>query len=1310
MSRFLSFVVLFCLFSFPMLANAQQKVVFFTTDSFLQGKYDMIVQAAKEVGVTVNQFNVERTDVKVLASAAEQSDLLLYEVMGSNDQSKMSQVLNSISKSLPQKRMELRYISHQGSGIPADQQEQIWLYFKNAGYENMRRMFTYIDAKIFDNADANVLPYVEFPEYGLYHPKRPTHVFKTASEYLEWYQTEYPKTQGKPVIGLMFHHAMLGSMDTDHLNEAIRLVEDRGAIALPFYVQLNKVGSLKAAMDKGNNRPYYDVLIAFTSMNHKQNRQQYEDFGAPVMLGMTWRAGDTQDWRENPVGLNPALMPFYYVPKEYAGLTDNLMVSAVENGRTTSIPEQMESMINKALNLTQLQYKANANKKIALMYWNYPPGEKNMAASFMNIPLSMQQIEQVMANEGYQVTPSSEQGLIDAVGEIQRPFYRDNALEPLLATDKAELMPMADYKNWFARLPQKIREEVTFRWGQPEESPMHIIKDGQSYFVIPRIMNGNLMTLPQPPRGRRGEDAEKSIYHDMRLPLNHYYMAVYLYVREHFKADALIHLGTHGSQEWLPGKEQSLSVHDYPLIPLGDIPVLYPYSVDVVGEGTQAKRRGRATLISYQTPAFTPAGLHEGLQPIHDLVHEYQLLDDGAVKAQTENNLISVTGDDIMGDLGLDAAAAKQDFPVFLQKVHDYLHAIAKHTQPIGLHTFGTNPKPEERVLTVMQILGEAYYAELGIDDTSELFAVEYSKIKQSLPYRYLADVLIDQKPIPTEASEVMVSMLERAKQHYDDLSQTRELANLIKGLNGRYIETSIGGDPIRMPDASPTGRNFYSFDPQKVPTQSAWESGKKALNELIAAHKKAEGKFPQKLAFTMWSGETMRHLGMMEAQILYALGVQPIWDKGGKVEGVELISREELGRPRIDIMVSAAGLYRDHFPNVMVHIANAVALVAEEQEADNVVRQHAQELLKALQAKGFSGKQASNMAVTRIFSQEQGNYGVNLEDATLASDTWEDESKLYDLFLKPMQHAYGPNQDEWGDKHAKVNLFAEQLKGVDATVFSRSSNLYGFLNSACPFEYVGGLNLAARAVNGESPQLYISDMTNPTETKLTTGESYLAMELQTRYFHPGWLKSMQAEGYSGAVELLKGVNNFWGWNVMDPSMVRADQWQEFHEVYIKDKYELDMKQWFEESNPTAMAQIAERMLEAIRKDYWEASEQTKKELVQVYQELAEKYDVHTDNQTFKAYVAELSAGYGLSAAAAPDAAASAAEPAAMQAPEQPESSEATEPTETLETVQGQKMQQQQPNEQDPIDQPKWWLLLLAFLAAGALRQIYLRR
>jgi cobaltochelatase CobN len=442
-----------------------------------------------------------------------------------------------------------------------------------------------------------------------------------------------------------------------------------------------------------------------------------------------------------------------------------------------------------------------------------------------------------------------------------------------------------------------------------------------------------------------------------------------------------------------------------------------------------------------------------------------------------------------------------------------------------------------------------------------------------------------------------------------------------------------------------------------------------------------------------------MRHLGMLEAQIFWALGVKPVWDRGGRVTGIEAIPQQELGRPRIDAVISLTGLYRDQFPVVMERFNEAVTLVAalKEPKELNFVRANTERIRAELVAQGIPAEQAENHALTRVFGTESGDYGTKLPEATLGSDQWEEgDGKLEELYLSRMSWAYGPDASQWSrkltDAEGKVvNTYAQHLKGTDAAVFSRSSNLRGLLDTDHPFEYLGGISMAVKYLDGEAPQLYISNMRDPRKARLQDAANFMAMELRSVYQHPNWVKEMMQEDYAGTLNMLKTINNFWGWQVMDRNVVRDDQWQAFHEVYVKDKYELGLREWFEQSNPTALAQISERMIEAIRKGYWEASDETLRELVEVYTEIAAKHDVYTENRTFAQFVADKAAGYGISAAPAPDQASSAATPP-------PEG--ANEPQPQGEQVSGQKLEEVSQEVQDsPLDY--WLFMLLLPIAAG---------
>ena len=1068
---------------------------------------------------------------------------------------------------------------------------------------------------------------------------------------------------------------------------------------------------------QGKVLPNVMLVNTFLGGDTDGKKLRYQAQGIPVLNILHYREGGREMYLEDLAGVSSFRLPFTLTNAEYIGLQDPVVLTVNPDGEMIPLPEQMDLLIGKAMNLAKLQKKANADKKLALLFWNHPPGEKNQGASNMNVPRSIEKLVTDLKKQGYQFKDITEQQMIDAVATMLRPAYRQNALPELMKTDMWDFMPLSIYQAWFKTLPQKVQDDMNQHWGDAEKNHWMVKYQGKKGFVIPRLKLGNLIVMPQPSRGGSTAQQDKDLFHDTKKPMNHYYAAAYLWIREVYNTDAIVHWGTHGTQEWHPGKERGLWAYDYPNLAVGNTPVVYPYIVDNIGEALHVKRRGRGVIISYQVPSFSPAGLSDDFVAINDTIREYTSLDDGLVKSNAKELIIEqAVKMKIPEDMGWKVADLHANFDSFLRDIENYLEDLGSAMQPLGLHTFGETAEDDHLALNIMLMLGDDLMQPLGIKNSRQLFKADYKLIKESEPFKFVRSHIIQQQPLSAkdQANSALAAMVKQGIKYANNMRAETETTGLLTGLSAKWVDPSYGGDPIRNPDALPTGRNMYGFDPSRIPTKAAYAAGVQAMKELIISHEATHKEFPKKLTFTMWSSETLRHLGMLEAQIFYAMGVKPTWDRGGRVTGLEVIPLEELGRPRIDTVISLTGLYRDQFPNVMERFNEAIEMLAnlDESPEQNLIKANTLRIEKALLASGIDAKSARNFALTRVFGTESGDYGTKLPDATLASDQWDEkDGKLAELYLSRMSWAYGPDKSQWSQKAKDatgkiVNVYAEQLKGTSAAVFSRSSNLRGLLDMDHPFEYLGGISLAVQHLDGKAPQLYISNMRDPKKAKLQTAERFLATELRAVYQHPNWVKEMQKEGYAGTLEMLDVINNFWGWQVMDRNVVRDDQWQEFHEVYIKDKYNLDMKEWFEKSNPTAKAQIAERMLEAIRKDYWKASEQTKKELVQVYQELAEKYDVQSDNQTFKAYVAELAAGYGLSSAPAPDAATS---QAAIDTPQQPENSEQTESSDATEVVQGQVMQEQQAQEpQEP--QPRWWLVLFALLLIGAIHQAWLRK
>jgi cobaltochelatase CobN len=1335
-----------------------------STQFVLERKFKLMEEAARRQGVDFRWVQVDRDGEEGVRRVMKDAKVIIIDTPRADDQSAVERVAG---KMLRESSVPVVAIQTFGSGpnrirpvrMEPSRAQRLYEYYVGGTRLNHDRMFQYLGALISGGDLAQVPPPVDLPNGGIYHPAYDQVVFPTLAEYLAWWEKRQSKRSlERPVIGMEMSSTYIADGQTRMLDETVASLEKAGALPVVFYrstrmgrepaagagqaaaqvpggagqgrptgrpssapVQLGAPGSSDAtgfpnprstpavSVDEPlitlDGKVLLNVLMVntFLGSNPEGRKAWHQAMGIPVINVIAYRTGTRAEYYKDTAGISSFYLPFTLTTAEYIGLQDPVVVSANEGGELVPMPEQMNMLVGKAINLARLQTKSNAEKHVALLFWNHPPGEKNQGASNMNVPRSIEYLVDRLRAEGYAFDAVTEQQMIATVAQMLRPAYRHGGIPELMRTPHWEFLPLARYKSWYATLPAEVRTTIEKRWGAPEKSAWIAKKDGVAGFVIPRLKLGNLVVMPQPSRGEMAHsEDEKKMFHDTKQPLNHGYMAGYLWIRDHFKADAIVHFGTHGTQEWTPGKERGLWAYDDPNILVGNVPVVYPYIVDNIGEAIHVKRRGRGVIVSYQTPAFSPAGLSDDFVKINEQIREYQSLDQGLVRDNSRKLIIEqAVKMNIHKDMKWKVADLERDFDKFLRDIEDYLEDLGAQQQPLGLHTLGKDAERAHLVSNVMQMLGQPLYDRLGIKNSRALMREDYKKIQQSRPYRFVEEMVFSDRPLNEISDAGLRAIAEKGRKFLVDLRAEWEIEGVVKGLSSRWIDPSYGGDPIRNPDALHTGRNMYGFDPGRVPTRAAYEAGKEAIEQLILTYKATHGKFPEKLAFTMWSTETMRHLGMLEAQILYAMGIKPKWDEGGRVVGMEVIPQKDLGRPRIDPVISLTGLYRDQFPNVMERFNEAVVMLAGLNESDNVnyVRANTNRIKAKLLALGVKKDDAEEFALTRVFGNESGDYSTRLTDASLASDKWEEgDGKLEKLYLSRMSWAYGPNTANWSRKLVgkggeEINTYAEHLKGTSAAVFSRSSNLRGLLDTDHPFEYLGGISMAVKFLDGANPQLYISNMRDPRRAKLETAEGFMAKELRAVYQHPNWMKEMQKEGYSGTLQMLNTVNNFWGWQVMDRNIVRDDQWQEFHESYVKDRYKLGMREWFEKSNATALAQIAERMIEAIRKDYWKADEQTKRELVEVYQDIAKRHDVHTSNETFKAYVRELAQGFGL---ATPSAGARASRPS----PTTPQLPPAMSPSQPIpEVIRGQELKEVQQKLEELIWTYVW--VILAIILGG---------
>ncbi|WP_043462767.1 cobaltochelatase subunit CobN [Azovibrio restrictus] len=1282
------FLLLFSSLLLGLAASAVQardtQVLFLAASPVQPGKFVNLERLARAQGVRLQARFAEKLPAEVDGSLFQEADLVILDAPRDHIEAYVRGRLGQALEALEHKpHIWMNTQQPRFAGLAPELAGRLHGYYVNGARSNFEHFFQAIAARDDPAALARVPPPIRFPTSAIYHPRAPSLVFADAPAYLAWKGHD----ERRPVVAIALHQQYIAAEQTAFIDDLIARIEAAGAVPLPFYTPILGEESVRQLLVR-QGKPLADVLINTQIMlNPDGRRKEFEAMGIPVIQAMPYRKGDEADWLADSQGVSLMDVPFYLAQAEYAGITDILIAAASRvDDQVVAIEAQAAAAVHKALRQVALQRKANRDKRLAIFFYNYPPGEKNLSASFLNVPRSLGSTLDSLQRAGYATQVEPESTLVPLLQRLLRPYYRAGELPGLLADGLAATFPVARYEAWLQTLPPAVRRELEAQ-GSPRQGPMIVERDGAPHFVIPRLQLGQVTILPQPSRaetyGQSAAMREKALYHSSKAPPSHYYLATYLWAREALGADALIHYGTHGSYEWLPGKERGLSVHDYPMLAVGDLPVLYPYIVDNIGEALQAKRRGRAITITHQTPPFTPAGLHQALVEIHDLLHDWLNQDQGLVRDKLREGILErVRRQRIDQDLGLSRARIEQDFPAFIRRLHDHLHELAQTAQPLGLHTLGQAPEERHRIGTVLLILGKDYWAAAAApgEAADESFVGDYSRLAESRPYQ-----LIQRHVVQGESAAglppALQGYLAQARRHYQALGAAQEADALLAGLAGRYLPTSYGGDPVKNPDTLPTGRNLYGFDPSRIPTRAAWEAGKEAMENLLAEHRKLKGQTPKKLTFSLWSVETMRHQGMLEAQALWALGVEPVWDGGGRVSDVKLIPRQELKRPRVDVVLSATGLYRDQFPNTMKHLAKAVQLAAQAQEADNPVWANARDIRAQLLRQGLDEAAATRAAQTRIFSSESGRYGTGLDDAALATDTWkgkaEGDRKLAQLYLSRMQFAYGPDEAEWGQAGPRgVNLYAAHLKGTEGAVLSRSSNLYGMLTTDDPFQYLGGIALAVRHLDGQAPELYISNLRGSGSGKVEGVAQFMAKELATRNFHPGYIQGLMQEGYSGTLQVLDGINNFWGWQATAREVVRDDQWQEFVDVYVRDKHRLGLKDWFEKENPHALAQSIERMLEAARQGYWQADAATLAELKQRYRELARRHDVKSDNPVFEQFVA---AGFG-TAAARP----------ALQAPTRPQKADdlaapEPEPAPAPPPIQGMLLEKVAPPRADPM-------------------------
>ncbi|KAF5432535.1 cobaltochelatase CobN, partial [Candidatus Methanophagaceae archaeon] len=1088
------------------------------------------------------------------------------------------------------------------------------------------RLIAYLLREFAGVADLTVEPPIEMPLEGIYHPDAPgTKVFETLESYLKWYKTS-GHLKDASWVGLLAYNTL---KTNDNMVEVavIRQLEKQGLnVVCTIGYPADEMFQRYLLTEGGN--PQVDIIISLMFSHPKEKSiKLLADANIPIIRAISLY-NRIEEWEDSSQGVESFQLASQIFLPELSGLIEPIVVggkriffderTGVKITERVAVNERIEKLVRRTKSWLKLKNLSNNKKKIAVLYYNHHTGKQNIGASYLDLFASLQMVLESLKGAGYflgkdiSLTKEILQDLIVMQGR-NISTKAPGELEKLVKGGKIVLVPVKQYKEWYSDLPQDFRKTVEEKWGSVDETTLMTWTDKgkkKKYIVIPGLNFGNLFLGPQPTRGWLEESDH--LYHDITLPPHHQYLAFYLWLKHELKVDAVIHFGKHGTLEWTPGKQVGLSENCAPDVLMQDIPDIYPYLMDDVGEGLQAKRRGYGVIIDHMIPAIKMSGLYKEYAKINELIPLYEQSKNQtpAVAEKYKEEILNLAGELGIGkDIGMELD--KEHFDDLLDSLHDYIAEIRGQSMPYGLHVLGVSLKGEGLISMVTAMLGVETDIPSIQEIVSHILEVDWKKIKKH-PGKHIKEaekieivceilltkVILEKMPSEKAFSETLgrnyasaspkekgwlKEIIERGIDYSEKLGQCdQEIKSILNGLNAGYILPGPGNDPIRAPEALPTGRNFYGFNPEKIPTRAAWKVGKKLADDLIEGYLKKNGRYPHKTALVLWATETLRHHGVMESKALYLMGAKPVWDGRGYVKGVELIPESELKRPRIDILVSASGLYRDVFPIQIGLIDDAVQLVikAEKEKYENFVRLHTLEAEQVFREKGYSEKEAAEFASYRISGAPNQGYGTGLNEAIPASGTWEKEDKLADLYINRMNYAYGRNV--WGKK--SKDAFKQALKGTDMVVHSRSTNLFGVLDDF--YQYMGGLAMAVRNVSGKTPELYVSDAKDPSSPRMVNFAKYMGLETRARYFNPKWITGMKEHGYSGAREMAKFVEHLWGWQVTTPKEVSKEMWEQAYQVYVEDKYGMELKEFFEKNSPHALQSITARMMEVERKGY----------------------------------------------------------------------------------------------------------------------------
>ncbi len=875
----------------------------------------------------------------------------------------------------------------------------------------------------------------------------------------------------------------------------------------------------------------------------------------PLLAGLHAFETELDAWRAGSSGLSPIETVLAVTLPELDGAIEPFMLGGLEvvdEGtigrvkRQAALADRVERFSARIVKWLSLRSKPAAQKKVAVISYSYPPGEHSLAgAGYLDVFASLERLLHQLRDHGYEV---------DIPENGMKKFFLEHGIvnTPVYQQPGGIRMPAVRYEKWFNALPEAVQKRVIDAWGPP---PGDVMVDGTD-LLVPGAVLGNVFIGVQPARG--DHDKSDSLYHDKALVPHHQYLAFYCWLEQEFGADAVVHFGTHGTLEFLPGKEVALSGECFPDILLGTLPNVYYYWVGNPSEATIAKRRGYALCVSHASPPMTASGLYEDYLLLEDLLGQYEADPSGEALREIEEH------------------AAGLHLPADLDGLRRELYRMKGRLIPHGLHVMDkryTDRELRDLVLGALQFdreqpsLFTLCARHLGLDWPEVKHTPEGERIRKAAAQAL--DAILAGTPPPWCDAEYCGYIHELRKRF--DFSA--ESAGLLRALDGRYIFPARAGDPLRDPDAYPTGRGMYAFDPRLIPTPGAQARGRLAAGKLLKAFREKHGSYPATVAVILWGFETMKTGGDTIAMILHLLGVRIRHRASAWLKDLEVIPLSELGRPRIDVLVSMCGIFRDTFGTHIDLISRACALAAAQHEPpeDNYIRAHCQSLPAACDG---------DMPL-RLFGPAPDQYATGLP-ALIETGAWHSEDELGRAFAGAMSHAYT------GGSACKNRQALESLLGSVAMIAQeRDGSEYDVTDLDHYYEFMGGMARAAGACGAEGADIMVVDQAGG-DTDVEELASVVERATRTRTLNPRWLDGMLAHDFHGAKIVKDRVEYLLG---LAATTHAVEPWV-FDRAAERLIFDEQMRLRLERNNPYAAQRTAEVLLESNRRGYWQASDE----------------------------------------------------------------------------------------------------------------------